>query len=470
MTLTTFLLLLVCHWAAGTVSQGLLPTGIIFPLDIFPTGPNCAAWIPIINSIHNQTHIPFFIAINPDSGPGGGVGSQPDESHQTCIPQLRAPNVKLLGYVTTLGGNKSLSNVQLEIATYAQWNALYRPDGIYLDQAAISSSLLPLYRNYTAAVRSSFQAGPIVLDPGDYPQDAGYFEIADMIIVYVGAYNSFQSSTLTINSQIPASKQAVIVTSTPSQLPTQFLQDVANVQKIGAVFASNLSEDNAFIEIPPYWTTFVDSLSGLQTETISSTNNSSMTSGSTSATRTMSSSITSESSTFTPVVSGKSRKHAGAIAGGVIGSLVFFGLIGFSVFLLRRSYNNTHGHSGEDNISPFHSSAQIIHPQMQSHDITSRQKHPIPIPGPSTSSVPHALPASLTSTGNMATIATSNFSSFPSIRSFERPSRYSEDPYLSSDLELTMPGSAIQHQDSGMRLHSQGGRGVRELPPLYSEE
>ena len=101
--------------------------------------------------------MPFYVIVNPDSGPGA-AGSQPNaDSYQGCLPTLtESSNVVLVGYVATGYGSKSQAAVTKEVATYAGWDSAYRPSGIFFDEVEPTSEYLSLYTTYAQDARSSF--------------------------------------------------------------------------------------------------------------------------------------------------------------------------------------------------------------------------------------------------------------------------------------------------------------------------
>lgn len=104
--------------------------------------------------------MPFYIIINPNSGPGA-AGSQPDAtSYQGCIPQLKShSNVKLVGYVPTQDGSRSNSKVNADVSTYAGWASAYSLDGIFFDEVNPTSNLLSKYTTFANTARQSFDSG-----------------------------------------------------------------------------------------------------------------------------------------------------------------------------------------------------------------------------------------------------------------------------------------------------------------------
>lgn len=110
------------------------------------------------HSIATHPSLPFWVIINPDSGPGKH-GSQAPAEYQQCIPVLRAPNVVVLGYVPTFdaAANKQ-SGVMEDVDTYAGWGAAYRPDGIFFDQVSGAKGDFSTYQGFVS------HAGPLFRD------------------------------------------------------------------------------------------------------------------------------------------------------------------------------------------------------------------------------------------------------------------------------------------------------------------
>jgi hypothetical protein len=168
------------------------------------------------DSISTHPTLQFLVVVNPASGPGG-ANSQPDTNYQACIAQLRTTgaangnNVKILGYVATGFGNRASSAVTTDIDTYKQWTAVYRPEGIFFDEAATAASFLANYQTFSAQVKTDFGSSAyvsrsghcmsrlsvdlcivqVVLNPGTVPASTGYFSIADLVVTFEGFYNDF---------------------------------------------------------------------------------------------------------------------------------------------------------------------------------------------------------------------------------------------------------------------------------------
>ncbi|KAG8689919.1 hypothetical protein FRC11_014898 [Ceratobasidium sp. 423] len=241
-------------------ARAALASGIIFPLYIYP-GTNCAGWTPLINAITNHPDLPFWVVVNPASGPGA-ANSQPDTNYQACIPQLHPaanPNVKVLGYVPTGFGSRAQSAVEADITTYSQWGAAYRPNGIFFDETSATSENQALYSGYSSFAKSQISGATVTLNPG-VAAPAAYYEFSDQIITREDAYNSFSPSQYAISSSTPAAKQAIILHTTGSTLPACMVNATVRVDNIGAVYFTDDVLPNPYDTFPSYWTGLIDAV------------------------------------------------------------------------------------------------------------------------------------------------------------------------------------------------------------------
>jgi hypothetical protein len=165
--------------------QALRPTGVLFPLYIYP-GDNCVGWDSVISGyveifdskstqvhyiprITSQSTIQFYIVVNPASGPGA-PGSQPDANYQACTARLRttgtaAGNVQILGYVSTQYANREQASVLADISTFSAWKSDYKPEGIFFDEVNATTDHLAQYQNFVSQARSQIGSGQVRSTP-----------------------------------------------------------------------------------------------------------------------------------------------------------------------------------------------------------------------------------------------------------------------------------------------------------------
>ncbi|KAF8609934.1 hypothetical protein BDV93DRAFT_517160 [Ceratobasidium sp. AG-I] len=243
--------------------RAVLASGVIIPLYLYP-GDNCAAWTNAISAVTNHPNLPFYIIVNPNSGPGG-VGTQPDANYQACVPKLRpaGSNVKLIGYVRTDYTNIPQATVEAEIRTYAQWNSAYHVDGIFFDEVLGSSDAQSRYSGYSSYTKQQFPGGFVTLNPGTSAIPDAYFSFADQIVTVERYFSDFSPSAYKISTATPASKQAVILHDSPSTLPSSTITQIVKTDKIGAVYITDDVEANGgnpYNDLPTYWSSFLSAV------------------------------------------------------------------------------------------------------------------------------------------------------------------------------------------------------------------
>ena len=109
--------------------------------------------------------------------PANGAGPAADPDYRRAIGAVQAHGRRVLGYVPTTWGARSLEAAVAESDRYRRW---YGVDGIFADEVASDPRELPYYRTLSRQARAA-GAGLVVLNPGAVP-DPGYFDIADVIV------------------------------------------------------------------------------------------------------------------------------------------------------------------------------------------------------------------------------------------------------------------------------------------------
>ena len=130
-----------------------------------------------------RSPLPRMIVVNP----ANGAGPAADPDYRRAIGAVQARGVRVLGYVPTTWGARSLEAAVAESDRYRRW---YGVDGIFADEAASDPRELPYYRTLSRQARAA-GAGLVVLNPGAVP-DPGYFDIADVIVTYEGSAGDYE--------------------------------------------------------------------------------------------------------------------------------------------------------------------------------------------------------------------------------------------------------------------------------------
>ncbi|VDC05586.1 unnamed protein product [Peniophora sp. CBMAI 1063] len=233
----------------------VLGLNILFPAYFCGDGDDCdtkscAQYTAIVNPLAGHSNVHLYTIINPDNGPMSTSDLYPN--YVTCIPTLKnAASSTVLGYVSTGYGDRSTSDVEADLDTYATWPTSYRPSGIFFDEVPDGSGQVSQYASYATYARNK-GFSYIVFNPGT-TANLGYFSAADLLVTYEDAYSGFSTSDLTISSSAPAAKQAIILYGGPSSAPASLISQIGALGA-GAVFITDDTLDNPYDTVPTIWT------------------------------------------------------------------------------------------------------------------------------------------------------------------------------------------------------------------------
>jgi len=195
--------------------------------------------------------------INPNSGPG----TSPDASYQQIV-STKPSGLKILGYVHTSYGSRSLSTVESEVNSYYTWYPGI--DGIFVDEAdntsctTESSYYLPLY-NF---VKGKSASATVVINPGTSTLEC-YVNAADIIITFESTYSSYSGTWSTAHSweaSYPAAKFWHLVHTTSSTQMANALS-LSRQRNAGWVYVTDDALPNPWDSLAGYWSSEVSNVS-----------------------------------------------------------------------------------------------------------------------------------------------------------------------------------------------------------------
>lgn len=178
---------------------------------------------------------------NPDNGPGPGKQA----SYSSAITGCNSDGQKVIGYVYTEYGHRSISTVEAQIADYYSW---YPVSGIFLDEMAEAPGT-----SYYATLESFIHAkgGTVVGNPGDTASTNWQLGVVDQVVVFEGTASEFvhYKPAAWVTAAAPSHIAIIVYSATVGACST------AEADNAGSVFATNLSEPNPYGALPSYWTT-----------------------------------------------------------------------------------------------------------------------------------------------------------------------------------------------------------------------
>lgn len=157
-------------------------TGVLVPMYVYPANIHTnPAYNRLIELKRRHETLPFWVIVNPASGPG----QQVDANYTKAIDRLRGAGCVVLGYVATSYGKKPAVEVRREIDG---WLERYpRIQGIFFDEMVYEDN--DAAAQYQAALnRYAHEIGcwPTVGNPGTDTPGRYFYSAADVIIVHEG--------------------------------------------------------------------------------------------------------------------------------------------------------------------------------------------------------------------------------------------------------------------------------------------
>ena len=199
-----------------------------------------------------NAQVPVTAVINPNNGPGG----PPNSDYVLGLQDLRDRGVRMLGYVATGWGSRSVLNVSLDVATYQSSYVSHGVTGLFYDEAATSAALVPHYASLFALGGA---LSPVVLNPGTVP-NASYFDanVSDIVVAFEGDAPTWLG-TPPFPQGVPAHKTSVMIYGASGVQEMQHAIDLAVARGVTYVYVTHDAlQPNPWDELPTFWQEEVD--------------------------------------------------------------------------------------------------------------------------------------------------------------------------------------------------------------------
>jgi hypothetical protein len=216
---------------------------LLIPLYIYPAGN---AWQSVAQA---NRQVPITAIINPQNGPGG----LPNADYQRGMKQLRQAGVKMLGYVSTNYGQRSITAVQQDIDLYARH---FPVSGIFLDESSSQPAQLKYYTQIYRYIRQRSQLRQVVINPG-VNVDEGYFQNGGADTVVTFENNASQWSQYQIPGyakKYQSDRFAMLIHTAPSTTAMKQHLRLAKQRGVKYVFVTDRDlASNPWGALPKFW-------------------------------------------------------------------------------------------------------------------------------------------------------------------------------------------------------------------------
>ena len=222
---------------------------ILFPLYSYPDwySPSSYIWDDIAAA--NAT-VPITAIINPANGPGG---SGPNSDYLRGMADLASGGVKMIGYVSTSYGTRSVASIEADIDLWA--SSFPGVTGIFLDEESTDPAKLSYYRTIHDYILTKPGLATVVANPGtNIPESYIGAPTAGTTVLFENGSGWGSYVTDSYVAGYPRSSFAAIFYNLSSTAQMQAAVDLAQQRNFGYVFATDAGGANPYDTLPSYWT------------------------------------------------------------------------------------------------------------------------------------------------------------------------------------------------------------------------
>lgn len=259
-----FTVILVVFMILSCQSQAVVGNSlkILLPLYSYPNWyePESYLWSDVARAAEK---VPIVAIINPNNGPDG---QPPNQDYQRGLKDLRKSKITIVGYVYTKYGDRSLQEVEQDIALY---NNYYHLDGIFLDETASKKQKLGYYQNIYQYIKNQTNLKQVIINPGTHI-DEGFLTrpVADTAVIFEDAAQAWQKYTpQTYVSQYQHEHFASLIHSVADAATMKNYIQEAVARNFGYIYVTDDSPNNddgdPWNSLPSYWQSEIDYVQSL---------------------------------------------------------------------------------------------------------------------------------------------------------------------------------------------------------------
>ncbi len=191
------------------------------------------------------------VILNPDNGPVKREAHVYAEPMRLC----KEHGQRVIGYVYTRYGRRSLAKAEKAIADYYSW--FPGIEGIFLDQMAeVATAKIETYYKQLAAYVHK-KDGFVVGNPGDAATTPWQLGAVDEVVTFEGSaatYSTFSPPPWVLAARAQQIANIIFAAPEISQMEADCL--TAEDENTGSIYVTNLPEKpNPYETLPAYWTT-----------------------------------------------------------------------------------------------------------------------------------------------------------------------------------------------------------------------
>jgi len=198
-----------------------------------------------LNAIHSK-HPPADMILD-ISGMGAGTG--PEASMLYLVKKAQAAGITVLGYSSTVDGQRPIAQVEADVRHYAAW---YGVTSTFLDLVSGKAQQFSYYKQLAEYIHGAHAGAQVWLNPGVYP-DQDYMSIGDVVLAFEGTYAQYLALQVpSWASDYPAARFMHTIYATPQAALASAIK-TAEQRGAGHIYITDLVGSNPYQGLPSYW-------------------------------------------------------------------------------------------------------------------------------------------------------------------------------------------------------------------------
>jgi hypothetical protein len=218
---------------------------VLLPAYFYPAAGGLKHWENLLTA---AGMIPITAIVNPASGPGKAV----DPNYTKVVQQAAKAGVRLVGYVSTRYGKRSLADVRADMTLWLKFHPELQ--GFFLDEQASSPEFVDHYVALYEHARKTVKEAFVVTNPGTLCSREFFTRPAADLICLFENEKGFDGFTRPAWSEkLPADRFAALPHTAAGAERMRSLIRQAVEKKFGFAYVTDAGLPNPWDRLPTYW-------------------------------------------------------------------------------------------------------------------------------------------------------------------------------------------------------------------------
>lgn len=206
--------------------------------------------------------------------PNNGEFTAAEAAYTSALGAFVAAGGKVVGYVYTGYGARSLAAVKANIDAYFKLYGRNVISGIFLDEMSSDASKVSGYREIYAYIKAKDADLRVIGNPGMVPNTADYATVADVLVTFEArntTYATYDPRTTPWLYTLPNTRQSSLVhnTATCVDMVKAVMAADSSRYNAGVIYMTDLQYDpvkdigNPWESLPSYWTALLQTVAAV---------------------------------------------------------------------------------------------------------------------------------------------------------------------------------------------------------------